>query len=132
MTILVFCPNLGGDTAMATPALRALRAGFPGSRMVAVIKPKVAPTLDVAPWPDDGPSLELDTPPEDEASADRAWTRLGLPRSGPVVTLNTGGAFGPAKSWPVGYFSILARRLVDEARVSVLVVCGPGEREAAR
>jgi heptosyltransferase-2 len=230
MTILVFCPNLVGDTAMATPAFRALRAGFPGSRMVAVIKPGIAPTLDGSPWfddridhdprsskpeertqavarklraerpdlavlfpnsfrsallawrsgakrrvgyarggrgllltdrlraprdergrfrvtpivdyyreiprtlgcPDDGPRLELFTTPEDEAAADRAWDRLGLPRSGPVVTLNTGGAFGPAKSWPAGHFSTLARRLVAEAGVSVLVVCGPGEREAAR
>ena len=72
------------------------------------------------------------TTPEDEAAADRAWDRLGLPRSEPVVCLNTGGAFGPAKSWPVGYFAILARRLVAEAGCPVLVVCGPGEREAAR
>lgn len=230
MTILVFCPNLVGDTAMATPAFRALRAGFPDARIVAVIKPKVAPTLGGGPWfdawigfdphssraeerspavvrrlraerpglavlfpnsfrsalmarlsgarrrvgyarggrgllltdrleaplddrgrfrvtpmvdyyraipralgcPDDGPRLELSTTPEDEAAADRAWDRLGLPRSGPVVTLNTGGAFGPAKSWPEGHFADLARRLVDEAGVSVLVVCGPGERDAAR
>ena len=27
MTIVVFCPNLIGDTVMATPTLRALRAG---------------------------------------------------------------------------------------------------------
>jgi lipopolysaccharide heptosyltransferase II len=230
MTILVFCPNLVGDTAMATPAFRALRAGFPGSRMVAVIKPKVAPTLDGSPWfddrigfdpessrpeertgavvrrlhahrpdlavlfpnsfrsalmawqsgakrrvgyarggrgflltdrlqplrdeqgrfqvtpivdyyraiarflhcPDDGPRLELYTTPDDDTAADRAWFRLGLSGSGPVVTLNTGGAFGPAKSWPEGHFATLARRLVDEAGVSVLVVCGPGERQAAR
>ena len=29
MTIVVFCPNLIGDTVMATPTLRALRLGFP-------------------------------------------------------------------------------------------------------
>jgi heptosyltransferase-2 len=230
MTILVFCPNLVGDTAMATPAFRALRSGFPAARMVAVVKPKVAPTLDGGPWfddrigydprsprddersravvrrlraeradlavlfpnsfrsalmawlsgarrrsgydrggrgflltdrlraprddrgrflvapivdyyraipralgcPDDGPRLELYTTAEDEAAADRAWVRLGLPRSGPVVALNTGGAFGPAKSWPEGHFAALARRLVDQAGASVLVVCGPGERQAAR
>ena len=27
--IAVFCPNLIGDTVMATPALRALRLGYP-------------------------------------------------------------------------------------------------------
>ena len=230
MTILVFCPNLVGDTVMATPAFRALRSGFPDARMVAVVKPKVAPTLDGAPWFDDrigfdprsrrpeergrsvlrrlkvertdlavlfpnsfrsalmawragakrrvgyarggrgflltdrltpprdprgaykpspivdyyselprrlgievdGPRLELFTTPEDEANADRAWDRLGLSRSRRVVCLNTGGAFGPAKSWPEAHFADLARRLVDESDVDVLVVCGPGEREAAR
>ncbi len=230
MTILVFCPNLVGDTAMATPAFRALRAGFPGSRMIAVIKPKIAATLDGAPWFDDrvgfdprsgraeertgavvrrlrderadiavlfpnsfrsawvawrsgarrrvgyarggrgllltdrlaaprdgrgrpvpspivdyylalpralgregdGPRLELFTTPADEAAADRAWDRLGLDRSRRVVALNTGGAFGPAKSWPEAHFADLARRLVDEVGVDVLVVCGPGERAAAR
>ncbi len=46
--------------------------------------------------------------------------------------MNTGGAFGPAKNWPTGHFADLARRLVDESGVTVLVVCGPGERENAR
>ncbi len=230
MTILVFCPNLVGDTAMATPAFRALRAGFPGARIVAVIKPKVAATIDGGPWfdgrigfdpksgrreergpavlerlraerPDvavlfpnsfrsalmawrsgarrrvgyarggrgllltdrlapprdgrgafvpspivdyygaipkalgcagDGPRIELYTTIEDEAATDRAFDRLSLSRSRPIVTLNTGGAFGPAKSWPAGHFAALAGRLAGEAGADVLVVCGPGERDAAR
>ncbi len=78
------------------------------------------------------PRLELYTTPDDEAAADRAWGRLGLPRTRPVVCLNTGGAFGPAKSWPEEHFADLARRLADEADLAVLVVCGPSEREAAR
>jgi heptosyltransferase-2 len=45
--------------------------------------------------------------------------------------VNTGGAFGPAKSWPVAPFATLARRLATEAGVRVLVVCGPSERAAA-
>ncbi len=53
MTILVFCPNLVGDTVMATPAFRALRLGWPEARIVAVIKPKIAATLDGGPWFDD-------------------------------------------------------------------------------
>ncbi|MEJ7638068.1 MAG: glycosyltransferase family 9 protein [Singulisphaera sp.] len=75
---------------------------------------------------------ELFTTGADEAAADRAWSGLGLTGDSPVVCLNTGGAFGPAKNWPVEHFASLARRLADEAGFAVLVVCGPSERDAAR
>jgi heptosyltransferase-2 len=230
MTIVVFCPNLIGDTVMATPAFRALRRGFDGATILGVIKPHVAPTLDGSPWfdgllpfnpksrdpahrmravirrlrgarpdlallfpnsfrsalvawlsgaprrlgygrggrgllltdrldpprdtrgrlipvpiveyyleiarrldcPIDSIRTELFTTAKDESAADLAWSRLGLGRDEPVVCLNTGGAFGPAKSWPAEHFGALARRLVDDSGVAVLVVCGPGERAAAR
>ena len=230
MTILVFCPNLVGDTAMATPAFRALRVGFPEARIVAVIKPKIAATLDGGTWfddqigfdprskraeersiavlgrlrreraeiavlfpnsvrsalmafgsgarrrvgydrggrgwlltdrlepirdargnfvpspivdaylaiprtlgcPGDGAQLDLQTTPAAELAADRAWANLGLPADQPVVVFNTGGAFGPAKSWPEAHFAALAQRLTAETEIGgVLVVCGPGERAAA-
>lgn len=76
--------------------------------------------------------LELATTAAEEAAADQAWSKLGLPADGPVVCLNTGGAFGPAKTWPTDSFAVLARRLADEAAAAVLVLCGPAEREAAR
>ncbi len=44
----------------------------------------------------------------------------------------TAAAFGPAKAWPVEHFATLARRLAVEAGRRVLVLCGPGERDAAR
>lgn len=230
MRIAVFAPNLIGDTVMATPTLRALRAGYPGAEIAVVIKPQVASTLDAAPWidrvipfhpksgsraqrslslirtlradrfdlavlmpnsfrsallaylggirrrvgyarggrgllltdrlaphkdargrfvptpiveyylamarhlgcPVDSVRLELFTTETDERAADDAWDRLGLPPQGRVVCLNTGGAFGPAKSWPTAHFATLARRLTEQLGTSVLVVCGPGERQAAR
>ena len=46
MNIVVYCPNLIGDTVMATPALRSLRAGFPDAKIHALVKPVVAPVLD--------------------------------------------------------------------------------------
>jgi heptosyltransferase-2 len=76
--------------------------------------------------------LELATTADDEKAADRAWTKLGLPNDKPVVCLNTGGAFGPAKNWPGASFAALARRLADQLGLSVLVLCGPAERDAAR
>ncbi len=229
MKVVVFCPNLIGDTVMATPVLRSLRRAYPDATLLGVIKPHVAPTLDGNPWLDalirfdpkaadrrdrtaavvsrlraeradlalllpnslrsalvawaagvprrvgyarggrgvlltdrlavplaagggrlpvpaveyylalvrklglrvDSVRTELFTTAADEAAADRAWSALGLSGERPVVCLNTGGAFGPAKSWPEAYFSTLACRLADEAGVRVLVVCGPGERAAA-
>ncbi len=230
MKIVVFCPNLIGDTVMATPVLRSLRRAYPDATLLGVIKPHVAPTLDGNPWLDalirfdpkardrsqrtsaviarlraeradlalllpnslrsalvawgsgiarrvgyarggrglflsdrltvprdaggarlpvpavdyylalarhlglrvDSVRTELFTTPDDEAAADRAWKTLGLNvGEAPVVCLNTGGAFGPAKSWPNPYFSELARRLVAEAGARVLVVCGPSERASA-
>lgn len=230
MKIVVFCPNLIGDTVMATPAFRALRRGFPGATIVGVIKPHVAPVLDGLPFfdrligfdpkararqartlpalralraerpdlavlfpnsfrsglmawlsgasrrvgyarggrdalltdrlieprdksgkrvpnpiveyylelprrlgcPTDSLRTELATTAADEAAADRAWADLGLPHNEPVVCLNTGGAFGPAKNWPVEHFATLARRLATENGLSVLVICGPSERANAR
>ena len=78
------------------------------------------------------PRLELATTDADEAAADRVWQRLGLPPGKRVVVLNTGAAYGAAKQWPVEHCAALARRLASEAHVSVLVNCGPAEREVAR
>jgi heptosyltransferase-2 len=230
MKIVVFCPNLIGDTVMATPTIRSIRGQFPDATLTGVIRPHVAPILDGTPWFDelipfhhrsarrdqktaavvsrlrrgrhdvavflpnsfrvawmawlagiprrigyvrygrgflltdslkaprdndgkflptpiveyylalakmlgsrgDSTQLELATTIDEESAADRAWANLGLSRSEPVVCLNTGGAFGPAKNWPTASFAALARGLVVDFRTSVLVLCGPAERDAAR
>lgn len=76
--------------------------------------------------------LELVETDTERRLGDRAWAELGLPDDGSVVCFNTGGAYGPAKSWPVEHFASLARRLASEAGRHVLVICGPSERDAAR
>jgi heptosyltransferase-2 len=74
---------------------------------------------------------ELATTPTDEYRADEAWQRLELPPGREVVTLNSGAAYGAAKSWPAEYFAELARRIAQQHGLSVLVMCGPAERELA-
>ena len=77
--------------------------------------------------------LELATTPADEAAADRAWSRTrSRPAESRVVCINTGGAYGPAKNWPIEHFVDLSRRLADQSGHRVLILCGPRERENAR
>lgn len=76
--------------------------------------------------------LELATTEADERAADAVWQRLGLPDGEQVVVFNTGGALGKAKNWPAEHFAALARHIVDRTPHTVLINCGPAEREAAR
>jgi len=76
--------------------------------------------------------LELHTTAADEATADRVWRDLGLRIDGRVIALNSSGAYGAAKLWPVEHFGLLARRIVVELKHDVLIVCGPRERVIAR
>jgi len=80
----------------------------------------------------ESPRLELATVEADERSADAVFGRLALRDDGRVVALNSSGAFGGSKLWPVEYFAELARRIVVELDHDVLVTCGPNERDIAR
>lgn len=75
--------------------------------------------------------VELATTPADEAAADALWEFYRIRAGRPVVAFNTGGAFGAAKHWPIEYFADLARRIVGEWDATVVVLCGPAERQAA-
>lgn len=229
--LVVMCPNLIGDTVMATPFLRSLRQGFPKARIRALAKPFVAPVLEALPFcdeivrldprsrdpsisagsvvtrlrssqpdlmvllpnsfrsaliawrsgaarrvgfrrggrsflltdgpappnrtlrgyrpmpvveyylelsrylgcPDSGTHLELETTPSDESQADDCFDRLGLSDAQPLIVFNTGGAFGPAKNWPVGHFAALAARLLESIPTArIVVICGPAEADNAR
>jgi len=76
--------------------------------------------------------MHLETLPEEEQAADALWHRLQLPPGNRVVVFNSGGAYGAAKHWPREYFAALARSILSQEPVSILVLCGPNEREAAR
>ncbi|MBI2824921.1 MAG: lipopolysaccharide heptosyltransferase II [Planctomycetia bacterium] len=82
--------------------------------------------------PRESPRIELATLPADRETADYAWRTLGISPGGPLVVLNSSGAFGASKLWPTEYFGELARRVVTEQGHAVLVLCGPDERAVAR
>jgi heptosyltransferase-2 len=90
---------------------------------------RLAAALGVA---DPGHRMELFTTPTDEAAADAVWERFGLRRYPRVVALNPGAAFGAAKHWPAASFADLARSLTARLGCAAVVLCGPGERAAAR
>ena len=86
---------------------------------------------------------ELAVQPADQAKLNDFWHGRWSVQGGrwkestkdhpvPFVCLNTGGAFGAAKNWPREYFAELANRVARELDKSVLVVCGPAERDDAR
>jgi heptosyltransferase-2 len=75
-------------------------------------------------------SLELATTRQEEAAADHVWEQFGWGPHEEVVVLNTGGAYGAAKTWPAEHFSNLARWLVLHRDLRVLFLCGPAERDA--
>jgi heptosyltransferase II len=95
---------------------------------------------------EESPRLELTTVEADERSADGVFERLGLSNcsrtswggsatatpTSRVIALNSSGAYGGSKLWPVEYFGELARRIVAELGCDVLVMCGPKERDIAR
>lgn len=77
-------------------------------------------------------TMELATSAEDERALERFWSRQPTHlRTRGVVCLNPGGAFGAAKHWPAEHFGALGRRIAEEHR-TVLVLCGPSERDEAR
>jgi heptosyltransferase II len=81
---------------------------------------------------DPGFRMELFTTPADEEASQRVWRDYELDRFPEVIGLNSGGAFGAAKHWPVKQFAELARQFADRRGSAVLALCGPNERDIAR
>ncbi len=82
--------------------------------------------------PPEPPRLELVVTDTERRLAARIWQALGLRTDGRVVALNSGGAYGSAKRWPVQHCGTLARRIVEQLDHDVLFLCGPTERSQAR
>ncbi len=75
--------------------------------------------------------IDLHVSREEKEAADAALDRAGRDRSRPLVILNPGAAYGPAKRWPAASFAALARLLASRANAEIALVGGPGDRPAA-
>jgi heptosyltransferase-2 len=75
---------------------------------------------------------ELFTTPEDEAGAAAAIAAAGAAPGQPVVVLNPGASFGPAKCWLPERFAEVGDHLAERYKAAVFVSCGPREVEVAR
>jgi heptosyltransferase-2 len=82
--------------------------------------------------PPPGARLHLFTTRADDEAAEQVWRLAGLDGLREVVCLNSGGAFGLAKHWPVEHFAVLARELARQRGCGVLVLSGPAERDLCR
>lgn len=79
----------------------------------------------------DSRQTQLATTSAEEQQADAIWDQIGFGSGRQVVALNTGGAYGSAKQWPLEYFATLAARLTRELNAHVVVLCGPAEVSSA-
>ena len=75
--------------------------------------------------------MQLGTTARDEELADQLWEAFRLNGHQRVVLFNTGGAKGAAKDWPSEYFVRLAKLVLQHHDASIVILCGPNEREKA-
>ncbi len=73
----------------------------------------------------------LKVTPEETAAAERTLDGAGHDRSRPLVILNPGAAYGPAKRWPADRFATLGRLFQSRAGADILIVGSAGERDIA-
>ena len=75
--------------------------------------------------------MQLPLEQDDVSRADRLWQQIGFSPDRPTVVINSSGAWGAAKLWPVDHVEQLARRIAENHPWQVLLHCGPSERAAA-
>ena len=70
------------------------------------------------------PEIRLSVTSREKDSARRALASLGIDPKRPLVILNPGAAYGPAKRWPAPRFAELARLLEDRSAAQIIVTGG--------
>ena len=74
---------------------------------------------------------ELALEPADEALAIECLESLGLSPHQELLVINTGAATAPTKRWPIEQAAKTASELANQLDLSVLIHCGPAERDNA-
>jgi heptosyltransferase-2 len=82
--------------------------------------------------PEESPRLELAVTASERRVGERIWRNLGLRRDGRVIAVNSTGAYGSAKQWPLEHCATLARLVAERLDHDVLILCGPDECQQAR
>jgi len=75
--------------------------------------------------------MELSVGEADAASAETMRRRAGVEEGRPVVLINPGAAFGPAKLYPAERFAAVADGLVEARGAQIIINAAPGERPIA-
>jgi heptosyltransferase-2 len=84
--------------------------------------------LGMKPGPD---SLELFLHTHAVASAEKRLTSAGISENKPIIGLNPGAAYGPAKRWPAAKYGQLAKYLAAETGGLILVFGTDADQKAA-
>ena len=75
---------------------------------------------------------ELFTTLEQEQVAAAAIEAAGVGKGQPLVVINPGASYGPAKCWLPERFAEVADRLVQDCGAAVLIACAPAEVDVAK
>ena len=77
------------------------------------------------------PSLFLHLTKEEKKKARERLLSLGVDLHRPLIILNPGASYGPAKRWPAERFSALGSLLQDQSKATVLITGSRNEKELA-
>ncbi len=70
--------------------------------------------------------------PIDPAPGETVLAAAGFQPGSPLVMVNPGAAYGPAKLWPAARYASLSDALIDQRDAQVIINAAPAEQETAR
>lgn len=118
-----------GRSWLLTDRLYPLRRG--GEYLPASVLPYYAKLAEHVGAKVDSMRLRLDVSPAQEQAGQALKRQYGLDAMDYAV-INPGAAFGAAKCWPVEHFAGLCDRLVDQQKLTPVIIGAPGEAALMR